>query len=81
MQGKRPARTTLIGEEIEVVDATNKTLVGIRGKVIDETKNTLEIMTEEGNKRIIKCQSKIRAKGMTIEGKHLTGRIEARIKQ
>ncbi|MBT4151278.1 ribonuclease P, partial [Candidatus Woesearchaeota archaeon] len=33
----------LIGEEIVVVDATNPSLKGIKGKIIDETKHTLKI--------------------------------------
>lgn len=31
----------LIGLEVEVVDSTNKCVIGIRGKVVDETRNML----------------------------------------
>ena len=39
--------TDLIGATIEVVHANNKTLVGKKGKVLDETKNTITINTKE----------------------------------
>jgi ribonuclease P protein subunit POP4 len=32
----------LIGRNIEIVEAKNKSLVGLKGKVVDETKNTLK---------------------------------------
>ena len=37
----------LIGATIEVVHANNKTLIGKKGKVVDETKNTITINTKE----------------------------------
>ena len=33
----------LIGEEVEVIESSNQSQVGIKGKVIDETKSTLNI--------------------------------------
>ena len=38
----------LVGEELEVVDSTNKADLGIKGKVVDETKATLKV--EQGDK-------------------------------
>ena len=35
----------LIGLELEVIDSSNKSLIGISGIVIDETKKTLKIET------------------------------------
>lgn len=81
MQRKKPARDVLIGEEAEIIGAENKTLIGIQGMIIDETKNTLEISTKKGNKKIIKEQITIRIKEKTIEGKNIQGRTETRIKQ
>ncbi|MDP8013019.1 MAG: ribonuclease P protein subunit [Nanoarchaeota archaeon] len=43
----------LIGRDILIVDKN------IKGKVIDETKNTLLISTEKGIKRILKDKRKI----------------------
>jgi ribonuclease P protein subunit POP4 len=78
---KKPARDALIGQDAEVIDAKNKTLIGIKGTITDETKNTLEISTKKGNKKIIKGQVTIRTDEKTIEGKSIQGRTETRIKQ
>ena len=43
-----------IGHEIEVVGATNADLVGLRGTVVDETKNLFVINTNSGDKKVLK---------------------------
>jgi ribonuclease P protein subunit POP4 len=43
----------IIGLETEVVDSSNFSQIGIKGKVIDETKNTLSIQLEKGITKII----------------------------
>lgn len=43
-----------IGLEVEVVNAPNPSLIGLEGRVIDETLNTLRIMNEKGIKIIPK---------------------------
>jgi len=53
----------LIGSIIEVESSKNKTLVGIKGKVIDETKNTFTLMTKNSRKKIIKSQVKVKTQG------------------
>ena len=75
------ARIGLIGRLIEVVKSSNPGVAGIRGKTIDETRNTIKIETEKGTKTIIKDQVEIRTQEKTINGKMLTGRIHERIKQ
>jgi ribonuclease P protein subunit POP4 len=40
----------LIGLEVEVIDSTNISLIGIKGMVLDETKNTLKI--EVGSRQL-----------------------------
>ncbi len=42
----------LIGKHVEVVQASNKTLLGIKGKVIDETKNTITLLTGSQEKKL-----------------------------
>ncbi len=37
----------LIGMDTEVADSTNRSLVGIKGKIVDETKNLLIIGAQE----------------------------------
>ena len=43
----------LIGEEIEVVDSKNKINAGIRGKVIDETRETIKVLQEGGKEAVL----------------------------
>jgi len=52
----------LIGKKIKVKNALNKSLLGISGKVIDETKNMLLLQTKKGKKKLIKKQVEIEAK-------------------
>ncbi|MCD4666383.1 ribonuclease P protein subunit [archaeon] len=49
-----------IGYHIEIIESKNKSLVGIKGKVIDETQNMWIIETEKGNKKILKNGTKIK---------------------
>lgn len=78
-------RHELIGLDIEVVNAKNKALVGIKGKIIYETKNLLHVETEKGVKKIIKDHVTVRLrfkeKTLEINGKLLVGRPEERIKK
>ncbi|MEM2121559.1 MAG: ribonuclease P protein subunit [Candidatus Woesearchaeota archaeon] len=69
-----------IGREI-IIESKNKSLDGLRGKIIDETKNTYLIKTEKGNKRIIKSQVKIifLKERVRVDGKKLLKRPEERV--
>jgi ribonuclease P protein subunit POP4 len=85
MKSKSAAfRDELIGCNVSVIDAANKILVGIRGKVIDETKNVITVETKDGIKKILKKQIKIEVndglKKIIIDGKSLAKRPEERIK-
>ena len=77
----RPARSALIGEELEVTSARNPANTGLAGTAIDETRNTVIIRTQKGTKRIIKEQATFRINGKETDGKRLIGRIQERIKQ
>ncbi|MBI5880859.1 ribonuclease P protein subunit [archaeon] len=82
MQKKpRSATIALIGETAEITEAKNKTLVGVKGRIIDETKSTITIQDGKKTKKIIKEQIKITINGKTTDGKNLIGRPETRIKQ
>ena len=71
----------LIGCSLEITDSENKSLIGIKGKIIDETKNMLILE----NKKLIKSQSKFKIKidnkNYLIDGKLLVGRPEDRLKK
>ncbi|HEC96432.1 MAG TPA: ribonuclease P protein subunit [Euryarchaeota archaeon] len=47
----------IIGKRIEVIDSSCPHYVGIKGIVIDETKNTLKIRCEDGHDRIVPKRS------------------------
>ena len=75
----------LIGLDAEVVQATCPTLVGTRGRIVDETKNTLRIMT--GKKEIIVPKQGTRFRlssqdvATDIDGDGIMHRPEERIKR
>ncbi len=71
----------LIGSWIEVVDSKNKTLLGLKGKVVDETKFTLKIQTKDKMKRLIKSQIVLKIGDYLVKGEKLVGRPEDRIKK
>lgn len=74
-------RQELVGLMVEVVDAKNKSLVGIKGVVIDETRSLLFI----GEKKVVKSQvvieSAYNGKKVRVDGKRLVGRPEERLKR
>ena len=75
----------LIGLEVEVIDAKNKSLIGIKGKIIDETKYTLVFETSKGIKKVLKEQVTLKLpyknKKLSVEGKLLIGRPYERLKR
>ena len=46
----------LIGKKIKINKSSNKSLEGIHGEIINETKNMITIKTRKGIKKIIKNQ-------------------------
>lgn len=77
-------RGELIGKEIVVVDSKNKAIIGIEGRIVDETKNLIEIMNNNGClKRLIKNQVTVlfKKEKMCVDGKLLFGRAEDRLKR
>jgi ribonuclease P protein subunit POP4 len=53
-------RHELIGLDVLVAGAANPLLLGIRGRIIDETKHMIAIQTVQGTKRIPKMHSRFR---------------------
>ncbi len=74
----------LIGLPIEILEAKNKSLIGIKGIIIDETRNTITIKNHSV-KKIIKNQVilkiKFNKKIIEIDGKLLLNKPEERIKK
>ncbi len=75
-QTKKPYQDGLIGKKAEV--KTKNMLFS--GKIILETKNTITIITEKGEKTILKRDCEILVDNRKIEGKRITKRTEDRIK-
>lgn len=75
----------LIGLEVEVIDAKNKSLIGIKGKIVDETKNTFVIETNGKERNLLKDQVTLiidfKKEKIRVEGKLFLGRPEERIKK
>lgn len=57
-----------IGQDVAVVHASNPSLIGITGLVIDETRSTFTIKTETGLKMVGK-------KGVTLRIRLPTGKV------
>lgn len=78
-------RHELIGLHAEVVNSKNNSLIGIKGKIIGETKNMLTVEMDNVVKRIIKNMVVINLKTkigrIRVDGRLLVGRPEDRIKK
>jgi ribonuclease P protein subunit POP4 len=70
-----------IGSELEIINARNKSLAGLRGKIIDETKKTFTITTSDSEeKTILKNGCTFKINGKEINGGDIEMRPEERIK-
>ncbi len=79
-------RHELIGLTVEIIDSNHKEYVGIKGKIIDETRNTINIDTGSQEKLIIKKEVVLllylpENKKVSIDGKIIVARPEDRIKK
>ena len=80
---KELMKKELIGQGVNIIDSRNKSNIGIKGKIIDETKNCIIMKTDKGEKKMIKDNIRIECEGSgkVIEGSMLSGRPEERIKR
>ena len=61
----------LLGKQVRIIRADNKHLEGLSGKIIDETKNTLTILTPENKeKKCIKSQVTLQWNNAEIKPKN-----------
>lgn len=79
-------RYEFIGTETKIARSKNRDCIGIRGKIMDETRNTFTILHQEKRKKIIKDSSVFQFKFLDgtiveIDGKLLVGRPEDRLKK
>ena len=80
-------RHELIGLKVEIVGSSHQGLVGIKGKVVDETRNTIRVEVSGGKETLIAKNNAIfqfqtpECKTVVIDGKILVSRPEDRIKK
>jgi len=72
----------LIGQDVEVVMSLNKNQVGLRGKIVDETKETIMIQIGNTRKRVFKRGMEFRlvSSKQKISGESVSRRSEERLK-
>jgi RNase P/RNase MRP subunit p29 len=75
----------LIGRDIVILASKDKTISGIKGLVLDETKNTLVVLTSQNRKLripkpIVTLSLEAKPANITIEGSKLIGTPAERIK-
>lgn len=79
-------RSELIGLNVKVVDSSHPGYVGISGKVMDETRNTLTILHNGKRKVVVKDVAVFHftmpdGTVVEIDGKVIVGRPEDRLKK
>jgi ribonuclease P protein subunit POP4 len=75
-----------IGLDVKVVRSSNPAVVGIAGKVVDETRNTFTVLLDGKRKVVIKDTSVFEfalpdGTIVEIDGKVIVGRSEDRVKR
>lgn len=83
MEKKKAFPHELIGEEIEIVSSANESYIGIRGRVIDESKNMLLLEKGDGSQvKLLKNAITFRwlKTGEVVSGKDIAKRPEERLK-
>ena len=78
-------KSEFIGKNIKIIESQNKTLIGVKGEIVDETKNSFVVKTASGNKMLLKSQITfivfLDGKEIKIDGKKLCFRPEERVKK
>jgi len=82
---KNILRHELIGLPCEIIRTSNKSQIGIKGRIVDETLKIIEIKTTEGKKMVAKKNTIFRVsiddKKVDIDGNFIGYRPEDRIKK
>ncbi len=83
---QEPGREELIGRRITVESATDPTLVGLTGEVLDETMKTLTLRNETGSRVVVAKNAVtiaflLEGHRVEVDGRALLFRPEDRIKK
>ncbi|HYD03490.1 MAG TPA: ribonuclease P protein subunit [Alphaproteobacteria bacterium] len=77
-------RDEFIGESIEIVSSRNKQLIGLTGKIVDETRDSFKVLVNKRNfrefKMIFKKGNTFKIGGFVVQGLKIAKRPEDRIK-
>jgi RNase P/RNase MRP subunit p29 len=77
-------RDEFIGEQVEILSSNNRQLIGLTGKIIDETRDSFKVLVNKRNfkefKMIFKKGNVFKIGGMTIQGIKIAKKPEDRIK-
>lgn len=72
----------LIGSEVKIIASKNPSLVGISGKIVDETRSTIKIECGKKIKTLLKNSIMLQLKnGECLQGQTLIKRPEERLKK
>jgi len=73
-----------IGKEAEIVISNNKQLIGLKGKIVDETKNSFKLLVDRRTfkefKIILKKGNAFKIGSKMFDGNTISKRFEERIK-
>lgn len=71
----------LIGSALRIIHSTNPGVENLKGKIVDETKHTFKILTNnKEEKTILKKGTIFKINGKNVEGDQILHRPEERIK-
>jgi ribonuclease P protein subunit POP4 len=77
-------RDEFIGEQVEIIRSNNRQLMGITGKIVDETRDTFKVLVNKRNfkefKMILKKGNTFKIGGFTVQGIKIIKKPEDRIK-
>jgi RNase P/RNase MRP subunit p29 len=77
-------RDEFIGEQVEILGSNNRQLIGLTGKIIDESRDSFRILVNKRNfkefKMIFKKGTTFKIGGFTVQGIKIAKRPEDRIK-
>jgi RNase P/RNase MRP subunit p29 len=77
-------RDEFIGEQVEITASNNRQLMGLTGKIVDETRDSFKVLVNKRNfkefKMIFKKGNVFKIGGFTVPGIKIAKRPEDRIK-
>jgi ribonuclease P protein subunit POP4 len=85
MRKREVVKAEFIGSDVEIIESKNKSLIGLKGKIVDETRNMFIVKCKEKMKKILKDQVRLKIDlpegEIEVDGKLLVGRPEDRLKK